>query len=198
MIKTPDEIRDLLRDRLFGQKVIQNNFRGELVEEIVASVIAPAWAHCSEDWSSWDFRRGRQLVQVRQAAARQSWDRDGESRPKRTPAFAIRPNSGYYIGSEWRALEKPERLAQIYIFAWHDDSTAAADHFDFFRWVFFVVPTVTLNEFDGDGAKGTVTVSQLNELVGLGKIKKVKLDDLLTALVATSSECPESRLRLDL
>lgn len=186
MIKTPDEIRQALRKRLFDRRVVQNNFRGELVEEIVASVIHSEWEHCSEDWSSWDFRRKRQLVQVKQAAARQSWDRDGEQTPKRVAAFTIRPNSGYYVGSKWELLKKPERLAQIYIFAWHDDATASADHFDFARWTFFVVPTTTLNELDSDKPKGTIGLAELETAVSNGKARKVRLDDFLLTLDETS------------
>ena len=38
---------------LFGRerRVVQNNFRGEVVEEIVAKALGEAWCHCSEGTS---------------------------------------------------------------------------------------------------------------------------------------------------
>lgn len=186
-MKTPDQIRDLLRDRLFGQNIVQNNFRGELVEEIVASVICPPWRHCSEDWSSWDFQRDRHLVQIKQTAARQSWDKATEPLPKRKAIFSIRPNTGYYIGSKWEPLKPARRLAQIYIFAWHDDATPEANHYDFQRWKFYVVPTETLNGLDRKEPKQSIGVVELEAVCASAKAKKVGLDGLPYALEGLTS-----------
>src|SRR5262245_50759395 len=130
-MQNPDAeaIRRRLLDRLFGSRIIQNNFRGELVEEIVNLAIGDAWTHCAKDWAAWDFQRDRIRVQVKQSAARQSWDNDtGEALRPRRGVFPIPEKAGYFEGTDWRS--EPGRQADIYILAWHADDTGEADHFD--------------------------------------------------------------------
>jgi hypothetical protein len=77
-----DDIIARLTRRLFGAPILQDNVRGDVVEEIVASALEPEWRHCSGDWGPCDFQHpgSGQRIQVKQSAARQSWDRSEVSR----------------------------------------------------------------------------------------------------------------------
>lgn len=127
-----------LTKRLFGSPVLQNNVRGEVVEEIVASALEPEWRHCSGDWGPCDFQHpGSGLrIQVKQSAARQSWDAGEVSR--KNVRFSIAEKTGRYEdGSTW--IAEASRNAEIFIFAWHPTMDAAADHRRPDQWQFFVV-----------------------------------------------------------
>jgi hypothetical protein len=131
----PDQIRAKVSARAFGNPVIQNDFRGLVAETIAESALEPTWRCCSGDWLGWDFEHldGSKL-EVKQSAARQTW-----TAPKRPspPTFDIRPRSGFYVGSEWRA--EVGRHANIYVFAYHPITDASADQLDPAQWVFYVV-----------------------------------------------------------
>lgn len=126
-----------LTRRLFGSPILQNNVRGEVVEEIVASALEPEWQHCSGDWGPCDFQHpGSGLrIQVKQSAARQSWDAGEVAREK--VRFSIAEKSGRYEDDgTW--IAEASRNAEIFIFAWHPTTGAAADHRSPDQWVFHV------------------------------------------------------------
>ena len=127
-----------LTDRLFGSPILQNNLRGEVVEEIVAWALEPEWRHCSGDWGPCDFRHpGSGLrIQVKQSAARQSWDAGEVSR--KNPPFSIAEKTGRYEDDgTW--IAEASRNAEIFIFAWHPVTDSSADHRDPQQWLFHVV-----------------------------------------------------------
>lgn len=205
MTISAEAIKDKLRNRLFGSNVVQNNFRGELVEEMIASEIAsettskiaPVWKHCSGDWSSWDFQRGRQLLQVKQASARQSWDVPDQPSQPRQGKFSIPPSSGYYNGAKWTSLKPPRRIAQIYIFAWHGDGSTAANHYDLEVWEFFIVATSLLDKLNPANKRNTISIPELRTLVEERKVWRGNLGELRAALETVSLACPQSDLDLD-
>ncbi len=140
-----DDIHKAVAERLFGAKLVQSNFRGEVVESIIAKALGPCWIHCSDGWGGWDFEKtvGSALVrlQVKQSAARQSW----KTKRKSTPSFRIAEVSGYYEeDDEWKSDRG--RHAEIFVFAWHDDTSDSADHFDAKQWKFYVVPESLLEK----------------------------------------------------
>jgi nitrous oxide reductase accessory protein NosL len=140
-IPGPDEIRAKVSARAFGNRIIQNDFRGPVAETIVESAQEPTWRCCSGDWLGWDFEHldGTRL-EVKQSAARQTW-----TAPKRpSPAtFDIRTRSGFYVGNE----RHPGigRHAHIYVFAYHPLADASANYLDPRQWVFYVVPVIRLS-----------------------------------------------------
>lgn len=179
---SPDALRDRLRNRLFGTKVIQNNFRGELVEEIVRSALGSDWQHCSNDWHAWDFQNKRVRIQVKQAAARQSWDNPGEDLVrKRTGVFPISPKSGYYKGNEWFST-KLRRHAELYILCWHGDDSSMADHFDLSQWEFFVLPAAKIPE-----PKNAISVRELREMQEAGMIGASRYTELRAVVNAAEA-----------
>jgi hypothetical protein len=91
---TPEEITTRLMSRHFSSRIIQNDFRGIVLEEIVAAALEPDWTLCSEAWSGWDFVNQAGLrLQVKNSAARQSW----EGRPS-SGSFKIGAAKGLYKG----------------------------------------------------------------------------------------------------
>ncbi len=133
-IPTTDELAQLVGERLFGKPTVQNNFRGELVETIVALALGDEWLHCAADWAGWDFQSAQGLrLQVRQSAAKQTWISTKAMRP----SYSIKAAAGYWEGPLWHA--RPGRQTDIYVFAWHPLTTEDADHRDIGQWRFWVV-----------------------------------------------------------
>ena len=140
----PDRRRVLssLIDRLYGERIIRNDLRGELVEEIVGLALAPEWHPCGSDWGACDLRHEESglKIQVKQSAARQTWS-PGPRGPG--PArYAIAEKTGRYEGVDWFA--EIGRNADIFIFAWHGLTGPECDHADPAQWQFFVVAEVDL------------------------------------------------------
>jgi hypothetical protein len=182
-----DEIRRELQKRLFGQKIVQNNFRGEVVEEIVAAALCRnevrCWTHCSADWSSWDFERGDIRLQVRQSARCQSWDRDSQGVPRnRQCSFSIKLNSGFYQGAVWKALKQKCHLAQIYIFGCHEDGIETADQFDARQWKFYL-----MSASDLPIERISISEKQLRENVKAGIAKSADFSTLYEILEGLAS-----------
>lgn len=71
---------------------------------------------------------------MKQSAARQSWEQN--ERPSRA-SFDIAVRTGYYIGNERTATT--ERLADIYVFAWHGVFDSTCDQTDPTQWTFHVI-----------------------------------------------------------
>lgn len=132
-----------LTSRLFGSPILQNNIRGEVVEEMVAMALEPEWEHCAGDWGPCDLRHpttGRR-IQVKQSAARQTWDAGTVARTN--PRFSIAEKTGRYEdGATW--IEEASRNAEIFVFGWHPRTDEDADHRDPHQWSFYIVPEPAL------------------------------------------------------
>ncbi|UYO43342.1 hypothetical protein KQX63_18425 [Rhodopseudomonas palustris] len=197
-----EEFGERLSRRLFLDKnVIQNNFRGELVEEIVNSAIGQThggeWDHCSGDWGAWDFRNGDLFLQVKQSAARQSWDDPSIEAPLRPITFGIAPNSGAYGKTSWVSFDGKDgrpgsiRISQIYIFAVHGDRSVDADNFDIGSWEFYVVLSNRLDELDGrvaGGTKKSISQNEIEKLVEQDKARRGKFEELRRLVSQAASE----------
>ncbi len=182
-----DDIRKAVAERLFGAKLVQSNFRGEVVESIIAKALGPCWIHCSDGWGGWDFEKtvGSALVrlQVKQSAARQSW------KTKRTPApsFSIAKVSGYYEeDGEWKSDRG--RHAEIFVFGWHGDTSDSADHFDVKQWAFYVVPEALLKE----DTRKSVPLSEVEKLADRKEFIDLKEEIEKVALRIGSQPTPPS------
>ena len=69
----PEARRREIADDLFGGKVIQNSWRGEWAERLVASALGAGWRRVSADWASHDLEREdglRTVVRRRRPAER--------------------------------------------------------------------------------------------------------------------------------
>ena len=123
----------------FGNPLVTNVLRGQVVEAIVAMALEPEWRWCAADYSGWDFERGDGLrLEVKQSAARQSWV---SVKPSRA-AFDVAARTGYNGDDSW--VDAPGRHAHLYVFAHHPRTGDDVDHRDPHQWNFHVVPTAVL------------------------------------------------------
>ena len=164
-------IRASLIDR-FDAPVMNNVYRGDYVECMIALTLGSDWALTWQrgwDWAPWDCEHDEGArLEIKQSAARQSWDADSMARP-RSPAFDIAPRTGRFNrdGSEW--IDAPGRPADVYVFAWHGErKRGVADHRDPQQWLFFVVPEPELPEGQKRiGLKGLRKIASPCRLSGL-------------------------------
>lgn len=159
--------------RRYDTPVMNNVYRSDYVECLVAFALdADWWLTWTRgwDWAAWDCQHpsGARL-EVKQAAARQSWDREALA-PRRAPRFDIAPRTGYWTqdGNQW--VDSPGRPADIYVFAWHDEKRAGyADHRDPDQWCFFVVA-----EQDLPGNRKQIGLRDLKALASACRIAELK------------------------
>jgi hypothetical protein len=133
-VPTPEQIAARAAARAFGSRLVQNNLRSLVVEEMVEAALAPGWQLCSGDWQGWDLQHGDgSRLEVKQSTMLQTWMPSEDPAPR----FDIAPRTGYWIGNTWHAL--PGRPAHIYLFAYHPITDETADHRDCRQWLFYVV-----------------------------------------------------------
>lgn len=134
-----------LVERVFNQPLISNVERGAYIEclvELALSDLRPAWS-LTDTWDAWDLQQEHSgaRIEVKQSAAAQLWTGQASQSRSATASFDIAPRTGYYVGSEWLAVDRPQRFADLYIFAHHDVADPnEADHRDPDQWSFYVVP----------------------------------------------------------
>lgn len=123
----------------FGNPLVTNVLRGQVVEAIVAMALEPEWRWCAADYSGWDFERGDGLrLEVKQSASRQSW---ATAKPSRA-TFDVAARTGYNSDTSW--VDAPGRHAHLYVFAHHPLTGDEVDHRDPDQWNFHIVPTAVL------------------------------------------------------
>jgi hypothetical protein len=128
---TAAEVRAAAAKRHYEPKILDKADRGDIAEEIVAGILAPlGWEYCGGAWAGWDFEhRDGTRMQLKQAAALQTWEASKEIRPTR---FNIKRQTGHWAnGADWTPAPAPTRYAAIYIFAWHGvTDKKTCDHAD--------------------------------------------------------------------
>lgn len=129
--KMKEELLARIRN-MFDVPVMQNNLRGLWVELLVCELLGNEWKHAGNDWAAWDLERPDGLrIEVKQSAQQQSWGASTSS-----PRFSIAAAKGHYPdGENFVPNRSGKRLANLYIFAWHDgdDQRSAVE------WQFYVV-----------------------------------------------------------
>jgi hypothetical protein len=143
-VPTPEQIAARAAVRAFGGKIVQNNLRSLIVEEMVEAALVPGWQLCSGDWQGWDLQHGDgSRIEVKQTALRQTWILNDDPSPR----FDIAPRTGYWIGNTWHPI--PGRPAHIYVFGYHPIIDDAADHRNCRQWQFYVVRSELLQNTIG-------------------------------------------------
>ena len=141
-------IERLIEDN-FDQPLIDNTWRGAYVEYLVEHALRssdPAWI-VTDNWDAWDLeqRETGARIEVKNAAAAQTWTAQSSPVRHARPSFDIAPRTGRYVGSEWLELNLPRRFADLYVFAWHPVADLdEADHRDPEQWQFYVVREIDL------------------------------------------------------
>ena len=174
-----EDILIMLRRRYDGP-IMNNVSRGDYVECMIAAVLGADWRlpwADGWDWAAWDCEHtpSRARLEIKQAAARQTWDR-GPTPPRRT-AFDIAPRSGYWTKEgEW--IDSLGRQADVYVFAWHGRDDDHADHTDPQQWRFFVVAERDLPQ--GQKSIGLRRLEEIANPCGVADLRR-----------AVEAACPE-------
>ena len=130
------DLRIRLMLTLFGAPLVNNAFRGTLVEAMLAQVLEPEWNWCSAEWASHDFENAEGVkLEVKQSAALQSWHTEGF--PPNRGRFDIAKRKARWEGA--KRIDEGGRYANLYIFAWHPViDPDLADHRQSGQWLFHV------------------------------------------------------------
>ena len=142
-----EPVEGRLSQRLCGQPIINNVARGLYVECMVELALQdrdPGW-RLTDTWDGWDLEHGETLarVEVKQSAVLQTW-----KAAKASPTFGIPPRNRWWdnVRSDW-VKTRPQRLADVYVFAWHPESDRnRADHREPEQWDFYVVAERDLSQ----------------------------------------------------
>ena len=132
---------DRLIERLYGQPIIRNVLRGELVEQFVLDALGEGWI-AAGDYEAWDVESvdGKHRLQVKQSSARQSWSElDCKAS---SPRFSIKASKTWVNEKGWHGQRA--RQATLYVFAWHPLVDTTADHRNPNQWEFFLVQSRSL------------------------------------------------------
>lgn len=162
--------------------IMTDGHRQEYLVCLVAELLAPEWVSpwtMGHDWAPWDLEhRSGARIQIKQSAARDPWD-VGRRVDTRTSWFNIaRPD--LFMSRDGELIAPPDRLAEIYIFAWHGVTReSVADHRAPEQWTFFVVPASSLRaNLRSIGVHDLVEITDAVEFESLvGAVQKI-LDDL--------------------
>lgn len=177
-----------LTDRLYGQRLLDNTYRGDYVEGLIFFALGQGWELVG-GWGSWDLESDAGVrLEVKQSAALQTWGQQyrKEGSKERPPSFDIAPRTGYHTDSteeaKWVDLPGGEsaRFADIYIFAWHPERDPdTADHRRAEQWHFFVVPEHQLP------SQKTISLNPLRKLAAA-----VTYDRLAAKVTEVADELP--------
>lgn len=138
--------------------IVGNAMRGILAEYIVASSVGMN-SGIRTEWDAFDIETPEGIkVEVKSGAYVQSWEQKKHS----TIQFSIRPTQGWDSESNERNIEV-RRQADVYVFCLlkHKDQSSI-NPLNLDQWVFYVLPTNTLNQ--SVGAQKTITLNSLESL----------------------------------
>ena len=132
-------------DRFYGHPIIDNVWRGAYVEAMIEDALQKRdrdWK-LVHPWAAWDIEHGRirARIEVKQSAILQP----SPARLPQDPSirkFDIPPRTSYRDYERDEEVHVPlQRVADIYVFAWHPvKDEAKADHRRTDQWDFYVVP----------------------------------------------------------
>ena len=185
-MKLDARIRKLLLGP-YDKKVMNNTHRADFAECLIKLALGEQWQLTWQqgwDWAPWDLEsKSRVRLEVKQAAARQSWDLARAKAPPRAPRFDIAPRSGFFPPDGGKFKDHPGRHADIYVFAWHGEAdTESCDQRSAEQWIFYVVPERALPE--NQKSIGLTALKKLAEPRRFGELER-----------AVSRACPSPEER---
>ena len=160
-------LRDRIVESLLGTPLVNNAFRGTLVEAILANALEPEWRWCADGWGSYDFEQDGPIgLEVKQSSARQTWHREGDN-PSRG-SFDIATRKGRWdTDGAWE--DAVGRFASVYVFAWHPEiDVRRADHRDPEQWEFYAVRSDRLPD------QKTISLGGVRNLANATKIDGIR------------------------
>jgi len=157
-------MKQKILERIVGMydiPIMQNNLRGLYAEVMVSQILGDQWRSVGGDWAAWDLEhhKTKKRIEIKQSAFLQTW---GES--AKAPRFSIKSAKFFWIdGIVKYKNETGERLADLYIFAWHSgDDEKYADHRVVEQWEFYAVREQDLPIQDTIGLSGIRKLSSVS------------------------------------
>jgi len=138
--------------------LVGNTLRGMLAEYIIASAVGSEKGTRTE-WDAFDIETPDKIkIEVKSSAYIQSWSQDKLS----TISFGIQPTKGWDAKTNTYSSQRV-RQSDIYVFCvlFHKDKNTI-DPLNLDQWVFYILPTKTLNKVVGN--QKTITLSSLKKL----------------------------------
>ncbi len=158
--------------------IVGNAMRGILAEYIVASCVGVN-SGIRTEWDAFDIETSEGIkVEVKSGAYIQSWEQKKYS----TIQFSIRPTQGWDSKTNELSSEV-RRQADVYVFCLlkHKDQFSI-NPLNLGQWIFYVLPTNTLNQFVG--VQKTITLNSLKNL----NPSKVNYGELHTSIKAAANK----------
>ncbi len=156
-------------ERQYDTPIMNNTHRGVYVQLLVLDTLGEGWRAHGDPWLSWDIEHADGTkVEVKQSAACQGWH-DGTQRSlaaaRKKARFGIAKGSRAWT-QEAGWIEPADRLADIYVFAWHPEvDIGLANHRHHAEWRFYVVRSDALP--DGQKSIGLSGVERLADSVDI-------------------------------
>lgn len=148
-VPTRAEIVDTVSRLVYGERILNNAHRGDIVEAMVLLALGDGWRHVGLGWHPWDLQFGsggnRVRVQVNQTAALQLWG----NTVRRSLQFEWKPNAPSYFERDNpdEEIENEGWFCDLFIFGIHDETDPyKADQADPAQWNFVVVPVCDLEQ----------------------------------------------------
>jgi hypothetical protein len=147
MDKLKKHFQQLLIDKIYSGRILNNSHRGELVEMMVLSALGPEWRYVGLGWNPWDLQRGngrnRVRIQVKNCAVRQLWGKTQQLKlqtpwSKKVPFYFSRHHPK-------EKIEKQGWFCELFVVGIHliEDETIC-DQMDVTQWKFMVIPSAHL------------------------------------------------------
>ena len=138
--------------------LVGNTLRGMLAEYIIASAVGSAESTRTE-WDAFDIETpDKTKIEVKSSAYIQSWSQSKLSVIK----FGIQPTKGWDAKTNTYSSQRA-RQSDVYVFCVlaHKDKNTI-DPLNLEQWVFYILPTKTLNKVVGN--QKSITLSSLKKL----------------------------------
>lgn len=135
---------------IFGERLIDNNFRGPWTEYMVAEALGEECEVVSHAWHAWDLQIGdtqsafpdRIRIQVKNTARLQTWHRPGGKLTDCQWKLELRPKPNYFDAYNPGApCEDYGYLCDLFVLCHHPlEDFDTADHRNPHQWNFYLVP----------------------------------------------------------
>ena len=159
--------------------LVGNTLRGMLAEYIIASAVGSAKGTRTE-WDAFDIETPDKVkIEVKSSAYIQSW-----SQPKLSAiSFGIQPTKGWDAKTNTSSIQRV-RQSDIYVFCVlsHKDKNTI-DPLNINQWVFYILPTKTLNKMVGN--QKSITLSSLQKLNPI-KVNYNSINETITHVSGSS------------
>lgn len=146
-IPTRTEIVLKVAHELYGDRILNNAHRGDVLEMMVLLALGDGWRHVGLGWHPWDLQygqgSGRIRIQIKQTAALQLWG----TTVRRSLHFGWKPNAPSYFQRDnpGEEIEKEGWFCDLFVFGIHDETDPdKTDQADPAQWKFLVIPACDL------------------------------------------------------